>query len=679
MKLFYSISIILLSCAVIFSAENASTSEQDFAETLIQVQVSGPDDVNKLLDLGLQIELNIVKRGVAEGFISKSNLEKVQNAGFNVTVVEPPAANPIGTLPRKPWYTFEDIVDILTEYTQIYPEMTKFDTIGHSINGKPILQFKIFTLPDTAVRQRFFLNGCCHGNEKIGTETCMRIMKELLEKYDSDQKIKAMVDRCEFVFHPIINIDGFTSSSSGRRTLANGLDPNRAYGYKTEGNSSDGSLPYEWPENKSYLHCMIEAPWYQNMDYHCGTIALYQPSGSSLDSEAYNRLEQLYPLDKVEKWEETYRMERGGGLAYSASYGKCGTLALLPELCPHYPPESQIDSLSQWNMDCFLDIVDDMNKGVRGRVTDAATGTPLYARVQVANKGSFIFTDPRSGAFHKYVPSPSGTFEVEVFANGFKPETKNIQANANGFADINFPLIADTTLKYAALSVDVIGVGNSVSLTENRRCLGVNDNSGVTIEDGFVIVDFGPKYFITDTDGDDITVYLTNNDNYSVSVHNDVDKIIDGDGIDIGDGQGTQSFDLNGAIDSARWVRIDVSGSSSPSIDAIEAEPRDLPTAVIPVSMESWQNESIKIISITRANGIIFQATIPMGNYSIVVYDLKGKMIRTVSQGIAETSSKNVFKWNGRDTNNRKCATGTYLLYIKVSNGKKTVKIPWVQ
>ena len=176
MKLFHSISIIILSCVIIISAGNVSTSEEGFAEILIQVQVSSPDEVNKLFDLGLQIELNIVREGIAEGFISKSNLNKVRNAGFEVTVVKPPATQPIGTLPRKPWYTFEDIVDILTEYTETYPEMTEFDTIGHSINGKPILQFKIFTLPDTAVRQRFFLNGCCHGNEKIGTETCMRIM-----------------------------------------------------------------------------------------------------------------------------------------------------------------------------------------------------------------------------------------------------------------------------------------------------------------------------------------------------------------------------------------------------------------------------------------------------------------------------------------------------------------------
>jgi hypothetical protein len=668
MKLSYCISYILISCLILFTP--ASASEQNISEKHIQVQVSSPDELQKLLDLGLQIELNVVKNNIAEGFISSDNLEKVINAGFSPKVIESPATGSDDPGPLKPWYTFEDIVEILTDYTQTYPDMVKFDTIGFSIRSRPILQFKIATLPDTAIRQRFFLDGACHGNEKIGTETVMRIIKELVEKYSSNQRIKAMVDRCEFVCHPIINIDGFMSGTNGRRTLDNGKDPNRAYGYKTGGNSSDGSLPYEWPEMKSYLHSMIEAPWYQNMDYHCGTIALYQPSGSSLDRDAYNRLEELYPLDQFEKREETQWMIRGGGLGYSASYGKTGTLALLPELCPHYPSTSKIDSLTQWNLDCYLEIVDEMNRGVRGRITDAATGTPLYARVQVKNRGSFIFTDPRSGAFHKFVPSPSGTFEVEVFANGFKPETKTVNANSSGFADINFPLVTDTTLKYAALSVDVIGVGNSPSLTENRRCLGSPDNSGVTVEDGFIIVDFGAKYLVTDKSGDDLTVHTTNTESYSVSVHYDVDKIIDDEGIDLGSGSGTESFDLNGAIDSARWVRIDAGSSSSPSIDAIEAEPREFPTGIIPVSQKTQYNDPIKIISNTSTRGVTFQAVIPKGDYSIAVYTMTGKKIQTISKGTAKSLYSKKFNWTGK-----KLSAGTYLIHVETSAGEKAIKI----
>ncbi len=671
MKLSYFISFIFFSIIILINTENAYASDQNVSEMHVQVQVSSQDEVQKLLDMGLQIELNVVRNNIAEGFISTENLEKVLASGFNLTVVEPPAAGNEVPGPRKPWYTFEDVVEILTDYTQTYSDMVKFDTIGFSIRNRPILQFKIATLPDTAIRQRFFLNGSCHGNEWIGTETCMRIMKELLEKYGSNSRIKAMVDRSEFVFHPIINIDGFLSGNNGRRTLDNGKDPNRAYGYKTSGNNSDGSLPYEWPENKSYLHSMIEAPWYQNMDYHCGTIALYQPGGSGLDSDAYDRLEELYPLDQIEKWEKDIR---GGGLAYSASYGKCGTLALLPELCNHYPSTSKIDSLTQWNLECYLEVHDEMNRGVRGRITDAATGAPLYAKVQVKNQGSFIFTDPRSGAFHKFVPSPSGSFEVEVFANGFKPETKTILANSNGFADINFPLVADTSLKYVALSVDVIGVGNSVSLTENRRCLGPPDNNDVTIEDGFIIVDFGPKYFVTDKSGDDLTVHITNNESYSVSVHYDIDKIIDDEGIDIGSGQGTESFDLNGAIDSARWVRIDAGSSSSLDIDAIEAEPRELPTAIIPVSQGNSLSGNIKIIANNPAQGIIFQAMIPKGDYSIAVYSMAGQKVQTISRGIANKPLSRKFNWSGKNL-----SAGTYLIHIETSGGERSVKVPLIK
>lgn len=668
MKLSHSVIGTLFFCLILFTTQNIFASEENISETLIQVHVTSSKELQNLIDLGLQIELNIIKNNIAEGFISAKKLEQVVNAGYDITVIEPPPENDEVIGPRKPWYTYNDVLEILTNYTKTYPNMTKLDTIGFSQRNRAILQFKISTLPDTAIRQRFFLNGACHGNEKIGTETVMRIIKELLEKYSSSQRIKAMVDRSDFVFHPIINVDGFTTGTNGQRRLANNKDPNRAYGYKTGGNNSDGSLPYQWPEVKTYLYSMIEAPWYQNMDYHCGTIALYTPSGSNLDRATYNRMKELYPLDKKEKWEPDIR---GGGLAYAASYGKCGTIALLPELCPHYPSTSKIDSLTQWNLECYLDVHDEMNRGVRGRITNATTGEPVYARVQVKNRGSFNFSDPRSGAFHKYVPSPSGSFEVEVTANGFKPETKTVQANSNGFADVNFPLTVDTTLNYTAMSVDVIGVGNSVSLTENRRCLGVHDDNGVTIEDGFIIIDFGPKYLASNRNGDDITVYCTNNQGYSISVHNDVDKIIDDEGVDLGSGQGTQSFDLSGSLDSARWVRIDAANNSSPSIDAIEAKPREFPTAIIPAPKSMKANKNLKVVGNNRIHGVVIQAEIPKGDYSITVYNVMGKKIHTLSRGLAKTSFKKQFHWSGQ-----KFSAGTYLIRVKTTGGEKSVKVP---
>ncbi len=671
MKLSGTVIAILFVLSLLIPQQVFSANPGD-VEKHVRIHLSSVEDLKAVQKLGFQAELDIITNGMAEGFIPSDAIEQVKLLGYRIEEVQPTIED--GSIPgtRKPWYSFKDIVEILTNYCKEYPTMTAFDTIGFSIRKRPILQFKIAVLPDTAVRQRFFLNGACHGNEKIGTETVMRIIKEFLEKYSTSQRIKAIVDRGEFVFHPIINIDGFVSGRNGRRRLENNKDPNRAYGYKTEGNNSDGSLPYQWPENKTYLYSMIEAPWYQNMDYHCGIVALYTPSGSNLDRATYNRMKQIYPLGK--KSDTWFDNIRGGGLAYSCSYGKCGTIALLPELCLHYPSTSKIDSLTQWNLERYLDVVDEMNRGVRGRLTNAKTGEPVYARVQVKNKGSFTFSDPRSGAFHKYVPSPSGTFEVEIMANGFKPETKSVQANTNGFAEVNVALTPDTALKYSAMSVDVIGVGNSVSLTQNRRILGPKNNSGVTIEDGFIIVDFGPKYLVTDGEGTDLTVNLTNNSSYSVSVHNDVDKIIDNEGIKLGSGQGTKSFDLNGAIDSARWVRIDAGNNASPSIDAIEADPREQPTAINHFGKSTLSQKGIKLLSNHYSKGMQFQVTVPKGAYTVSLFDMHGKKIDIIAKGLAPHTLQQQFQWNRKDL-----ATGSFILVLKTAFGNKTLIVPWLK
>jgi hypothetical protein len=676
MKWFILLFIIFFVYLTCIHAEKASTVNQNNPDIFVKIPVNSPEEAEELVDLGVQIELNMVVNGVAEGFVSPNNLELVRDAGFTVTVVEP---EEIYT-GRKPWYDFDDVVGLLTDWNEEYPEMTHFDTAGYSINGKPVLQFRLSGSPDTAARQRIYFSGACHGNEKIGTETCMLIISYLLENYSSDPEVKELVDRSDFVFHPILNVDGFTSSSQGRRTLANGNDPNRAFGWKLGGKSSDGSLPYQWPEMKTYLYPMIEAPSYLSLDYHAGMKATLDPffapvNGGVLDKDAYSKIGDVYPpMSQIERWEEVYIIEtRGGGVACDGSYGKCGNISLLPEECNHYPPESDIERISQYHMDKFLDVIDEMQKGVYGRITDARDGSPVYGRIQVKDNGAATMSDPRSGAFYKYIPSPSGTFDVTVFANGYKPATKSVQANSGGFANVDFELEYDADLKFCAASVDVVGLDNEISQSEIYSCLESPDSEGTDI-DGFIVVDFGAKTPVTDQDGaEDLTVHGTSG-TYTVSIHYDVDKIIDGEGVELGSGSGTKSFDLSSAgIDSARWVRIDA--SSTATIDAFEAAPREIPTAVSSYSVKASHDNTIKLISPAGlGRHILLQTFLPKGPFAVTVYDLKGRPVSTLASGNVKKSGLQSFYWDGLGENGFPCSNGTYVFHIKCTKGERTVK-----
>ncbi len=678
MKLFkQSVFCVIVVMFLVHAVEHPMAPE-DHASTLVEVTVTSEAEIQKLFDLGMQVEMNRVQAKNVTGFVSIKGLEALTMEGFTYKVIEPPQSNSGESY--KPWYSFNDVVELFDSWEKKYADMTTFDTVGYSLRNKPVLQFTVFGAPATAMRQRIYFSGACHGNEKIGTETCMMIIDHLLKNYSSDQKVKELVDRSEFVFHPILNIDGFTASQRGRRTLDNGRDPNRAFGWKMGGKGSDRSLPYQWPTMKAYFRCMVEAPWYLSLDYHAGMKATLDPffapvSGGVMDKAAYDRIGEVYPAMPMKENQESYYIfeNRGGGIGCDGAYGKCGNISILPEQCNHYPPEREIENIAKWHMDKFLAVIKEMQKGVSGKLVDARDGSPVYGRVQVKEKGAGTYSDPRSGSFFKYLPYPSGSFEVSVFANGYKPATKTVQSNANGFAQVEFKLEYDSTLQFAALSADVVALDNEISQKEVYSSLLSPDGSGAKIE-GYLIWDFGAKSPITDQPGDkDLTIHGLSG-SYSVSIHNDVDKIIDDEGVKLGNGQGKTSFDLSSAsIKSGRWVRID--SDNSATIDAIEAAPKRIATAIVDKRIINVTKQTLRILP-HRASplGMPIEAFIPQGAYSLSVYDLMGRPIQNINKGYAQAARIHTFVWDCSMKNGRHCSAGTYLILLSTDKGTSIVK-----
>lgn len=588
----------------------------------------------------------------------------------------------VNTATYKPWYTYDEICKICSDWAKNYPTMVKSDTFGLSQKNRPIIRVRINCAEDKTPRQRFFFDGATHGNEKIGAEICMRVMKELIEKYASDPKIKTVVDRSEFVFIPVINPDGFCSGTQGRRSLENGKDGDRAGGIKLAGKDSDGSLPYQWPELKAMYRMHVDAPTYFGLDYHCGQESFFFPffanslTGGILDLDACNSIKKFYPIPashsgQLVDFTQEYG-DRGGGVTNDGAYAKNGSLSCMPEVCPHYPAESLIDGITQKNLDHILAVIGEMQKGVCGVVRDAQTKAPLYARVKVKDKGAPVFSSPFSGAYYKYIPSPSGSLEVTVFSNGYKPQTKTVSAVSGAFATLDFDMEYDKNLKFYGLSVEMIGVANTMSLLEMYNCLEASDQKGTVVNNGFIVVDLGPYTYATHTSSEDITVYGVGTDAYTVNVSNDPSEIVD-KGKTLGQGSGKASFDLSKAgIDKARFIRIDATGTAT--IDAIEALPHDLITPVSNAGSTTTVLPPPKISQNKTGRGIILQSHIPMGWFSVSIFDCRGKMVYRVAQSYAKTSALQFFTWTGIDMHGSRCSNGTYIFQINTTQSSAAVK-----
>ncbi|MGN9777412.1 M14 family zinc carboxypeptidase [Micromonospora sp. H33] len=173
------------------------------------------------------------------------------------------------------------IRDEITATAARYPRLTKVETIGRSVQGKPILAIKV-TKDAKKVRDgrrpAVLYASTQHAREWITPEMTRRLMHHVLDRYGTDPEITRLVDTTELWFLPVANPDGYDhtftpgnrlwrknlrdNDGDGRITTADGVDLNRNFSYKwgydNEGSSPDpnsdtyrGPGPNSEPETKA--------------------------------------------------------------------------------------------------------------------------------------------------------------------------------------------------------------------------------------------------------------------------------------------------------------------------------------------------------------------------------------------------------------------------------------------
>ncbi|MDM4718312.1 M14 family zinc carboxypeptidase [Micromonospora sp. WMMA1363] len=153
------------------------------------------------------------------------------------------------------------IRDEITATAARYPRLTKVETIGRTVQGKPILAVKV-TKNARKVRDgkrpAVLYASAQHAREWITPEMTRRLMHHVLDNYGTDPEITRLVDTTELWFVPVANPDGYDhtftpgnrlwrknlrdNDGDGQVTTADGVDLNRNFGYKW-GYDNEGSSP----------------------------------------------------------------------------------------------------------------------------------------------------------------------------------------------------------------------------------------------------------------------------------------------------------------------------------------------------------------------------------------------------------------------------------------------------
>ena len=333
-----------------------------------------------------------------------------------------------------PSYTQYD--SIMQSFRSLYPLLCDVDTIGRSINGKLILVLKISdnVAADEDETETFYTSSI-HGDETAGYILMLRLADYLLKNYNSSSRVRNLVDNLEIWINPLANPDGTyrtgNTISSPTRFNANGYDLNRNFPdpvtpntikqketlsmveflrerrFTLSANFHSGAEVVNFPWDSNWWP-HADDDWFYNISRkYADTVHLYAPGGYM--TFMYNGVTNGY---------EWYQINGGRqDFVTRELQGREVTIELHDD---YVTPESQLNSLWQYNYRSLLGYLENALYGIQGYINDRDTGKPVPARIFIIGHdkdSSHIYSDTLMGRYTRMLAP--GTYDLNITAKGY--------------------------------------------------------------------------------------------------------------------------------------------------------------------------------------------------------------------------------------------------------------------
>lgn len=201
---------------------------------------------------------------------------------------------------------------------------TKF-SIGQSVEGRELIGIKISGGNETN-KKKFKYVGNIHGDETVGRELLVRLVRYLLQSYGTDSEITHLIDHVDIYILPSLNPDGFHRR---RRTNARNYDLNRNFPDRF---STYRIHPLQ-PETKAMMEWSLKENFTLSANLHGGDLVANYPydgnhqhrSGVNTptkDDALFRKLALTYSLNHPEmKHSRRFPMGITNGAAWYVLYG----------------------------------------------------------------------------------------------------------------------------------------------------------------------------------------------------------------------------------------------------------------------------------------------------------------------------------------------------------------------
>lgn len=467
MKKLLFIVILLLFPALIFSQKN----KQELQKAIRQINTYGDvyfklpiKDKSELKELPvfISIDSRSIKGHYIKAYVSKKHFQDLLNLHLNFEVIPKKKtdrksltmANTVSQMAGWNRYpTYSVYVQMMQNFANNYPGLTVLDTIGYSQNQHLVLALKITDNPQTDEDEpAFFYSAQMHGDELIGQVLMLRLIDYLLSNYNSDPQVKELVDNVEIWINPLANPDGLYNGtdddvSFATRYLYNWVDANRNFPAPTSAH----------PDGENYAQETLDMM--QFMDEHHFNLSSNIHSGAEVVSYPWDTWDTSTNIFPDDDWwvyvgseyantvfnssnnngyftdiTPTGIIEGGDWYVIEGSrqdyiiYFKNGREMTL-ELSSDKMLDAQLlPQYWNYNYQALLKYIKQSLNGLRGIVTDADTGEPIEAKIEIYNHdrdNSFVYSYLPVGDYHRYLKA--GNYNVTFSKPGYISQTINVQ------------------------------------------------------------------------------------------------------------------------------------------------------------------------------------------------------------------------------------------------------------
>ena len=302
----------------------------------------------ELSKIGIALDHALIQKNYVEVVLSENEIQLVENEGYNINILNHDLSQSIVngdntsnkngsfihcdelfndsvTVPMQFNYgsmanflTYDEILLELDSMAINYPNLISvkqpIDTFL-TYEGRPIYFVKLSDNPnsdESGTESQLLYNALHHAREPMSMMQLIFYMEYLLENYNSNQKVKHIVDNLELFFVPCINPDGYvyneTTNPSGggfwrknRRDNLDGnfgVDLNRNYGYNwgindigsspsTSSFTYRGTSAFSEPETRAMKYLCEANDFKATLNYHAYSNLLLLPEGYKQDSARF--------------------------------------------------------------------------------------------------------------------------------------------------------------------------------------------------------------------------------------------------------------------------------------------------------------------------------------------------------------------------------------------------------